>query len=531
MTTIGQSAFFACDSLAKVNWGKNLKTIGNYAFAYSGLRSVILPQGIDSIAYAAFSGCDSLKVVSIPSSMRRMASTSTQPIFSQCDAIDSIYWNAYKCPDIPFLSASNKGIRVVEFGDSIQNIPNKFCQSFSNLAKVILPEGLQSIEEYAFYSCKKLSTIDIPDSVTTIGQRAFFACYSLAEVNSHAMTPPSLGSNAFSKSTITSVYIPCGTSEAYEASAWKNYCQNFVEPDVEFVFNIYPTDTTQGHVTIDQYPTCSNDTVIFRAVPNSIYQFEQWSDGNTDNPRQLVLTQDTSLVAIFQINYLQPDTVTLCYGETYQWNDKIYSSTGIYVDTLSNGVATLYLTILPAAVIETEALALCPSELPYEWYGQSITEAGLYTATEQYAAGCDSILHELTLDVYLQTLPEQVTLPVVHQGEAIDVTIPTAEVQAHIAAETWYAPNALVEWYMQTLAGWEVLTTEPIKNGTSQIVLKYAVNSDCGSVESQGMIISVLTTGVENLPNGKTSPQKLIRDGQLLIMRDGKTYNAQGAAL
>jgi hypothetical protein len=84
---------------------------------------------------------------------------------------------------------------------------------------------------------------------------------------------------------------------------------------------------------------------------------------------------------------------------------------------------------------------------------------------------------------------------------------------------------------MQTLAGWEVLTTEPIKNGTSQIVLKYAVNSDCGSVESQGMIISVLTTGVENLPNGKTSPQKLIRDGQLLIMRDGKTYNAQGAAL
>ena len=531
MTTIGRSAFFACDSLAKVNWGKNLKTIGNDAFAYSGLRSVILPQGIDSIAYAAFSGCHSLKVVSIPSSMRRMASTSTQPIFKQCDAIDSIYWNAYKCPDIPFLSASNKGIRVVEFGDSIQNIPNKFCQSFSNLAKVILPEGLQSIEEYAFYSCKKLSTVEIPDSVTDIGQYAFNSCSNLAEVYCHAMTPPSLGSNAFSKSTITSVYIPCGTSEAYEASAWKNYCQNFVEPDVEFVFNIYPTDTTQGHVTIDQYPTCSNDTVKFHAVPTSMYQFAQWSDGNKDNPRKLVLTQDTSLIAMFQINYIQPDMVTLCYGDTYQWNDKVYDSTGVYVDTLSNGVATLYLTILPAAVIETEALALCPSELPYEWYGQSITEAGLYTATEQYAAGCDSILHELTLDVYLQTLPEQVTLPVVHQGEAIDVTIPTAEVQAHIAAETWYAPNALVEWYMQTLAGWEVLTTEPIKNGTSQIVLKYAVNSDCGSVESQGMIISVLTTGVENLPNGKTSPQKLIRDGQLLIMRDGKTYNAQGAAL
>ena len=426
--------------------------------------------------------------------------------------------------------------------------------SFSNLTNVILPKGLQSIGKEAFEQCKKLSNVEIPDSVTTIGEEAFYLCSNLSKVSlgctlnsigksafyyskklttviCNAIVPPTLGSNAFHTSTITSVYVPCGTSDAYKASAWKDYCKNFVEPELEFTLNIYTSDTTQGIVAIDQYPTCSNDTVKFHAVPTSMYQFAQWSDGNKDNPRKLVLTQDTSLIAMFQINYIQPDMVTLCYGDTYQWNDKVYDSTGVYVDTLSNGVATLYLTILPAAVIETEALALCPSELPYEWYGQSITEAGLYTATEQYAAGCDSILHELTLDVYLQTLPEQVTLPVVHQGEAIDVTIPTAEVQAHIAAETWYAPNALVEWYMQTLAGWEVLTTEPIKNGTSQIVLKYAVNSDCGSVESQGMIISVLTTGVENLPNAKTSPQKLIRDGQLLIMRDGKTYNAQGAAL
>ena len=497
-----------------------------------------------------------MRIVSIPSTVRRIVKKETQingPFYS-CSALDSIYWNAYKCSDIPFNYSSDKNIRVVEFGDSIKRIPNSFCYQFGNLTTVLFPKKLKSIGSSAFYQCSKLSNVEIPDSVTTIGEKAFYSCTDLSKVSlgctlnsigksafynskklttviCNAIVPPTLGSNAFHTSTITFVYIPCGASDAYKASAWKDYCKNFVEPELEFTLNIYTSDTTQGIVAIEQYPTCSNDTVKFHAVPTSMYQFAQWSDGNKDNPRKLVLTQDTSLIAMFQINYIQPDMVTLCYGDTYQWNDKVYDSTGVYVDTLSNGVAMLYLTILPAAVIETEALALCPSELPYEWYGQSITEAGLYTATEQYTAGCDSILHELTLDVYLQTLPEQVTLPVVHQGEAIDVTIPTAEVQAHIAAETWYAPNALVEWYMQTLAGWEVLTTEPIKNGTSQIVLKYAVNSDCGSVESQGMIISVLTTGVENLPNGKTSPQKLIRDGQLLIMRDGKTYNAQGAAL
>ena len=557
VTTIGEEAFYGCTNLSEVYWGKQLKTIGKSAFSASGIRSAILPEGIDSIASSAFSNCSKLKVVSIPSSLRYVNGWDhydNTESFNSSNNIDSVYWNAYNCVENrPFSSTQNGLIRVVAFGNSIKHIPNRFCMSFSNLTNVILPKGLQSIGEEAFEQCKKLSNVEIPDSVTTIGEEAFYGCTNLSKVSlgctlnsigksafyskklttviCNAIVPPTLGSNAFHTSTITFVYIPCGTSDAYKASAWKDYCKNFVEPELEFTFNIYTSDTTQGIVAIDQYPTCSNDTVIFHAEPTSMYQFAQWSDGNTDNPRKLVLTQDTSLISMFQINYIQPDMVTLCYGDTYQWNDKVYDSTGVYVDTLSNGVATLYLTILPAAVIETEALALCPSELPYEWYGQSITEAGLYTATEQYAAGCDSILHELTLDVYLQTLPEQVTLPVVHQGEAIDVTIPTAEVQAHIAAETWYAPNALVEWYMQTLAGWEVLTTEPIKNGTSQIVLKYAVNSDCGSVESQGMIISVLTTGVENLPNGKTSPQKLIRDGQLLIMRDGKTYNAQGAAL
>ena len=558
VTTIGESAFYGCTNLSEVYWSKQLKTIGKSAFSASGIRSAILPEGIDSIASSAFSNCSKLKVVSIPSSLRYVNGwdhDDNTESFNFSNNIDSVYWNAYNCVENrPFISTQNGLIRVVAFGDSIKHIPNRFCMSFSNLTNVILPKGLQSIGKEAFEQCKKLSNVEIPDSVTTIGESAFYSCTDLSKVSlgctlnsigksafyhskklttviCNAVIPPTLGSNAFHTSTITFVYIPCGASDAYKASAWKDYCKNFVEPELEFTLNIYTSDTTQGIVAIEQYPTCSNDTVKFHAVPTSMYQFAQWSDGNKDNPRKLVLTQDTSLIAMFQINYIQPDMVTLCYGDTYQWNDKVYDSTGVYVDTLSNGVAMLYLTILPAAVTETEALALCPSELPYEWYGQSITEAGLYTATEQYAAGCDSVLHELILDVYLQTLPEHVTLPVVHQGEAIDVTIPTAEVQAHIAAETWYAPNALVEWYMQTLAGWEVLTTEPIKNGTSQIVLKYAVNSDCGSVESQGMIISVLTTGVENLPNGKTSPQKLIRDGQLLIMRDGKTYNAQGAAL
>ena len=183
-------------------------------------------------------------------------------------------------------------------------------------------------------------------------------------------------------------------------------------------------------------------------------------------------------------------------------------------------------------MVENEELVLCPSELPYEWYGQSLTKAGSYTATEQYTGmECDSVIHELTLNVYVQTLPASVTLPIVRAGEAINVETPTAEINAHIAADSWYAPNAVVAWYIQSNDTWSELTEEPVKAGISNIVLKYAVNSDCGSIESEVMNISVTTTAIENTQGNATQIYKIIHNGQLLIIRDGKIYNTMGQSL
>ena len=42
------------------------------------------------------------------------------------------------------------------------------------------------------------------------------------------------------------------------------------------------------------------DTAILTATPYEDYLFTQWSDGDTTNPRSLVVTGDTLLMAIFQ---------------------------------------------------------------------------------------------------------------------------------------------------------------------------------------------------------------------------------------
>jgi hypothetical protein len=114
------------------------------------------------------------------------------------------------------------------------------------------------------------------------------------------------------------------------------------------------------------------------------------------------------------------------------------------------------------------------------------------------------------------------------------VTIPTAEIQAHVDAEIWYAPNALVTWYILDNSNWARLTAEPVKAGTKQVVLKYAVETDCGNVESaEKVIIADETIDVENISNQLpiTNCQKVLRNGQLLILRDGVEYNLMGTEI
>ena len=302
----------------------------------------------------------------------------------------------------------------------------------------------------------------------------------------------------------------------------------------------YLTQTIHGCDSLEVLTLTVNhsDTAYFTEVACDSYLWhgvEYTTSGTYEYLTQTIHGCDSLEVLTLTINgntQYSDETATAC--DTYTWNGETYTESGDYVYTTvaANGcdsIVTLHLTILPDATTETEELALCPSELPYDWYGQSITEAGTYSAAEPYAGmECDSVIHELTLNVYVQTLPATVTLPIVRMGEAIDVTIPTAEIQAHIAAETWYAPNALVAWYILENSDWASLTNEPVAVGIEEVTLKYAVETDCGNIESDKMVIAVETTGLENIPTDVMGVYKVLRDNKIFIIRGGKAYSIMG---
>lgn len=101
------------------------------------------------------------------------------------------------------------------------------------------------------------------------------------------------------------------------------------------------------------------------------------------NGQPIVINQNTTLKAIAYVDayeseiatfyytvLLNPVDTTICANESVLWNGVEYASTGVYVDTLDTGIATLHLTTLPEAIVESDELAICSFRIAIQmaWY-------------------------------------------------------------------------------------------------------------------------------------------------------------------
>ena len=104
---------------------------------------------------------------------------------------------------------------------------------------------------------------------------------------------------------------------------------------------------------------------------------------------------DSTATLVLTVNQPTSSTtdVTVCYGETYEFNGQTYSATGTYTATLTNAagcdsVATLNLTVRPENAPIEETVTLNNDELPYTWRGEQYTEFGTYTVAGEDENGC-----------------------------------------------------------------------------------------------------------------------------------------------
>lgn len=223
--SIGPGAFRDCASLKEVKFGKGLKEIKSEAFKgcssltsvsfpqgiesitgfeATGLREVVLPEGIKKIGRWAFCSCPNLRSVSLPDSVEEIEdmafescpNLSTVTLPSRVKKLGySLFTNNYNLGEINFdcveavgtdaflttmggkIGVYTDGV-VVNFRAPCKAVPANMFYYSCNITCVNIADSVKEIGDEAFSNVASLENVVLPTSVKEIGQDAF---YNLAE--------------------------------------------------------------------------------------------------------------------------------------------------------------------------------------------------------------------------------------------------------------------------------------------------------------------------------------------------------------
>lgn len=170
VTTIAGDAFGFCGNITNVSLPDSIVSLGNGAFEYcEKLSSITLPSALTSIGTRAFLGCESLTKLDIPASVTSIDPDGT---FAECFNLESI--NVESGSEV---YCSVDGVLFDAEKKQLLCYPSNKSDSFYTL-----PDTVEIIYDSAFFGNKSISDLTIPGSVSQIGSFAFTGCNNLKNV-------------------------------------------------------------------------------------------------------------------------------------------------------------------------------------------------------------------------------------------------------------------------------------------------------------------------------------------------------------
>ena len=267
-------------------------------------------------------------------------------------------------------------------------------------------------------------------------------------------------------------------------------------------------------------------TATLTATPNEGYHFVQWSDGNTDNPRTMIIISDITLSAKFAINVysvrfldwngteIKVESVEYQSaatapadptreGYTFMGWDKDFSKVTedmtITAQYQINRYQVRFLdydgTELQTDSVEYQSAATAPSN-PYR-QGHTFI-------------GWDKDFTSITsdLDIYAQY----------EMGEDYDMTIVFTNSEDNDS-----------EIYSQSLT--IKIPAAPLIEGFTFLKWRIVEGDLTDVITIQAIDEANTPTSEEVYTNPANPAQKLLRNGQVYILQDGKTYTVMGAEI
>ena len=484
VTSIGDGAFESCCSLTSITIPNSVTSIGSSAFSScSSLTSVTIGNSVTSIGDHAFYLCSKLTSVTIPNSVTEIEKYAFQDCRSLTsitipNSITSIGNNAFfRCSSLTSVTINSDAI-VNKAYSSSSNISRIFG---SQVTKYIIGDEVTGIGNYAFQNCSSLTSIIIPNSVVSIGEKAFYYCPSLTSVTCEAITPPILGANVFDK--ISTITVTCGSIEDYMASDWVTYADALKDD----------CDGSCGDKLVWKY----EDSQLNILGEGDMYDYDvdvqPWQQyrnkiTSISLPEGMTSIGNAGFKDCMFVNHVNLPASVETIGFSAFENCRMLSN----LTFAANGALT---------IIDNWAF-YNNHELKNVVIPEGVTSIG-------YAAfyGC-TYLSELTLPASMQAIEDNgFALCAKLQRMNVDAIVPPI-----VASRTFEDVDRTIP---------VVVPDESVSVYKSAPVWQ--------EFNIQGK--SEVPTALDNIHAENSDTRKLLRDGQLLILRDGKTYTIMGAEI
>jgi len=536
-----------------------VEAIGDYCFrGASNLSSLTIPSTVKYIGTEAFEYTDKLFSLDIP------------------ESVEKVGWLAF----------ARTGLKEVVIPASSSNWldNNAAFQDNANLVKATFAPGTTAIQDRIFFGCVALRTIIIPDEVIYIGPGAFAGCEALTEIHLPASLQV-LNNRLFRGCPLRSLEIPAGVIEI-EGSALlgTNIAKLTVNPANTVLDSrdncnaiIRTADNTLLAATDGAFIPASVDSIEQESfnelygirsitLPANLKHVSQYSFVNLEN-----LTLITSLIEnpagvleedafgnwdgnTYPFTLYVPSGTLAAYRADEQWN-RFQNIVEMTPETKPASVED----IAPIAESGTASMADLPAntDLTNAVVGNlyltcDTTNGDHYDATEQ-ALVLNTVVDEVMIENVLANPDNMdvirnnfsgIILSIPAGTGTLSLTIQTSgnrEVAVRIEgqeAETFAkAAKGLINIpYEVTSNAYVFIYGVAAEEPEAQAALPSKFRARAKRTEAAENSVSIYdvqwvvasTTSAENVRSDQKPSTKVLRNGQLFILRDGKTYSITG---
>ena len=368
--TISISSYFGSGTTVVVPSeidGLPVTCIGEYAFEYSSITNITIPNSVTNIGDYAFYDCHNLASITIPNSVTSIGNYAfaadyyyaTSPLTNITFGtnVNSIGANAFQ------YCTSLTSVTIPHGITSIGANTFSWCVSLTN---IIIPNSVTNIGDYAFDFCDSLTSILIPSSINSIGEDPFQDCSSLTAITVAAgnLFYSSVGGVLFNQSKTTLVEYPGGLAGSYTI----------------------PTGVTD--IETNAFLSCQNLTSI--TIPSSLSSipvgaFEECTSlTNVSIPNSITNIGELAFFATGLTSVMIPNSVTSIGGEAFECCYSLASAT-IPNSVTSIGDFAFQQTGLTNVTIPNSITSIGNSEFAYCYDLANITIGTNVTSIGEYA--------------------------------------------------------------------------------------------------------------------------------------------------